>query len=182
MCDPNDQLPPLEIGNILNDKYKIIADQSANQEGYPVYPFIQHTYIAQNTYAKPSVCVSLRVLGSSSSTSTYVSCESDLRTEIGTDAAMHQYVLSPSDTFWYQGKQDKKGKAKKHLCLVYEELFGPDLWYMGEVTGPENDLYPAPMIWKMASQALESLKYLHSKGVCHGGQYGWFLLPFCIRE
>ena len=71
------------------------------------------------------------------------------------------HILIPLETFWIDGPSDR------YLCWVLE-LIGPDFQLMAYACGPEENLYPASMVWKLAKQALESLSFLHSKGVCHG--------------
>ncbi|MCJ1379689.1 hypothetical protein MMC17_002791 [Xylographa soralifera] len=152
-----------DIGTRLQQgRYKILAIQSANQEDYPVYQLKQRTYIAQDTQANPSQCVSLRVLPPEAVTSTAITQELKLLTSLNRAAGLHQHVLAPRETFLHTTQ------AGENLCLVYEDLFGPDLWYMSEVVGPESSLLPAAMIWKIAKQALESLAFLHRNGICHG--------------
>ena len=159
----------LNVGDKLaGDRFKIVADQSSIQETYPAYRYKQHTYIAEDTRADRPRCLSLRVLGPEAAECAEVGHELKI-VDFLSPPGLHQHLLAPRETFWHE---DKNGR---HLCMVYDELFGPDLWFQAEVTGPEECLYPSSMIRKIAKQALQSLQYLHSQEISHGGSSPHFL-------
>ena len=165
--------PQLDIGTSLQSgRYQIIADQSGCQADYPTYQ-VQHTYIAQDRTPTPR-CISLRIFQKGASTTSATTHELKLLRSLNRAADLHQYVLAPRQTFFHTTQEGK------NLCLVYEDLFGPDLWFMSEVVGPEMGLLPAAMIWKIAKQALESLAFLHRHGICHGSRYTPLQLSACI--
>ena len=160
------QPPLLDIGTSLqNGRYKVLANQSTNQANYPAYQIKQRTYIAQDTKATPPRCISVRIFQEETSTSTAISHELKLLRSLNQAAELHRYVLAPRETFLHITQESE------NLCVVYEDLFGPDLWFISEIVGPEWSLLPAEMIWKIARQALESLAFLHRHGVCHGSRY-----------
>ena len=71
-------------------------------------------------------------------------------------------VVVPFDSFKL-ADQDAEQR-----CLIYDELLGPDMAYMTEIGGPENYLFPASMIRKIAAQTLRGLSVLHARGITCG--------------
>jgi hypothetical protein len=58
--------------------------------------------------------------------------------------------------------------GKNFQCLVYDELLGPNMVYMIEMNGPEDELWPKDMALKMASEILKGLAYIHAHGTTAG--------------
>ena len=118
-------------------------------------------YDFQLTSSRNSKCVLLRIHGVRASTIPEMANERRILEMLNRHSEASSHILMPLETFWIDGSTDR------HLCWVLE-LIGPDFQFMADVCGPEDDLYPAAMVWQLAKQALESLSFLHAKGVCHG--------------
>ena len=71
------------------------------------------------------------------------------------------FIILPIETFQH------KGPKGQYLCWVLD-MIGPDFQYITEYGGPEDNVFPASMVWKLAKEGLEALAFLHSQDICHG--------------
>ncbi|MCJ1357061.1 MAG: hypothetical protein MMC33_007057 [Icmadophila ericetorum] len=110
---------------------------------------------------RPRDVILLRIHGAKTSALAELNNERSILEMLNRHPKASSHILIPLETFWIDGPSDR------HLCWVLE-LLGPDIQFMADVCGPEDNLYPAAMVWKLTKQALESLSFLHSKDVCHG--------------
>ena len=151
---------------VANNRFRLIADQSCNLNQYPVYSSSQHVFIAEDISAPRSQCVTMKMLEARSPAAVEASQELDILPTLDRNS-IHKYILAPQETFW------QSHENQDYFCLVYNEMLGPDLWFMSEYVGPE--VYPASMVRKIARQALESLKFLNGNRTYHLGRYPRYL-------
>ena len=82
----------------------------------------------------------------------------ELLTQDPTEAPQDNHIVIPSDHFWVEGPNGR------HLCLVYPVL--------GPTAPPEGiDREKPDELIDLCFQAAKAVAFLHSKGICHGGEY-----------
>ncbi|POR38860.1 Uncharacterized protein TPAR_00948 [Tolypocladium paradoxum] len=80
-----------------------------------------------------------------------------------------EYIAIPQAHFSLDGPNGT------HRCIVLPVLgqcISPDLWH-----DMEN---PAPVLRRMCQQAAQALGFLHSRGICHGGQICWTVMSLSL--
>ena len=105
---------------LADNWFKLIADQSCVQHTNPAYFITQLVFIAQDLSEPRRRYVSVRIVGVQSLADTEASQELKILSNLDTGSVL-KHVLSQRETFWH------KDKGQGNLCLVYDEMIGPDL-------------------------------------------------------
>lgn len=77
------------------------------------------------------------------------------------------YIVQLLDSFTH------KGPNGVHPCLVFE-LLGPSVDKALADYHEGHDKLCSDTVLRMSTQLLEAVKFIHSAGLCHGGESGFF--------
>lgn len=132
---------PVEIGHVLNDRYEVV-----NKLGDGGYGLVWLCYDRETKFWRAVKILKAR---DSSSDCDELRFWDALKGEPG-----HPAFIPPLEHFWVQGPNGR------HLCFVLK-LLGP---HLQQVT-KERDL---KWMKQQFLNAAHALRYLHSRGLCHG--------------
>jgi serine/threonine-protein kinase SRPK3 len=147
---------PVELGDeVHNKRYRIIQ-----KLGYGSYSTV---WLARDTQRNSFVSLKFLCAEDSHQTS-----EAEILRHLGanSDHPGRQFVLTLLDQFEIQSVNGT------HRCLVTEAL-GPSVGRMKEVAVNYTYRLPLSVSKRVATQFAKGVAYIHSRGVVHGGMYGF---------